>query len=125
MRPFSFDNRYWASTPRVVPAIAAAAMAAVTMAALVVLPAKLDSFPDADPSVAIQAAAKMPGDANDGDARVDTPISRAYLDDDRSLAPRRQGHLVRSYRHRGDARFTRHAQHNATLACDDEGASKC
>jgi hypothetical protein len=65
-------NRYKPSTPRAALGLTAVAMAAITMGALVVLPAKLDAA-GADPSTlaAAKAATKAPIEVAISPARID------------------------------------------------------
>jgi len=67
-------NSYESSTPRVAMGLAAAAMAAMTIGAMVVLPAKLDAF-DAEPyALAVARAATLgPIEFAASPARSDTP----------------------------------------------------
>jgi hypothetical protein len=67
-------NGYEPSTPRAALGLIAVAMAAITMGALVVLPAKLDSL-DADPSTvaAVKSASEAPIEVATGPARIGAP----------------------------------------------------
>jgi len=69
-------NRYNPSTPRAAAGLTAVAMAALTIGALVVLPAKIE-FVSADPSTlaAAKAATKAPIEVAIGPPRIDVPKS--------------------------------------------------
>jgi hypothetical protein len=81
-------NRYDPSTPRAAAGLTAAAMAAITIGALVVLPAKLE-FVGADPYTlaAAKAATKAPIELASSPTRIDMPKSidrEEYIHPDRA-----------------------------------------